>query len=247
MAIHYVHIGKSGGTALKFAIRESARAALPAKARFNKRTPWESPLGTVHLEGHGFRLRDVPDDAYAFFSVRDPATRFVSSFYSRLRKGMPRHFTEWSDAEAEAFAVFQTPQDLALALAKRRGKKRGEAEFAMNSIRHIRRPMTWWIGDAASLQARLPQVAYIVRQETLNEDWRRVKALLGLPGDVELPSDPVQAHRTTGEYDRTLTPEMLDALRRWYAADYELLELCDRVRPDMIARIDAGAVGAKSS
>ena len=242
MAIHFLHIGKSGGTALKYAIRQAGKAALAGSdAKFDKLAPWESPLGTVHLQKHGFKLWNVPEGDYAFFSVRDPASRFISSFYSRLRKGMPRHHTEWSEGEAKAFGWFSTPQELALALAKRRGKQRAQAEFAMGAIKHIRRPIVSWIGDVDHLRKMLPQVAYIARQETLNDDWERIKALLQLPPDLELPSDPVQAHRTTGEVDRTLTPKMLDALREWYAEDYELLALCDEVRPELIARVERTA------
>lgn len=249
MPIHYVHIGKSGGTALKFAIRQAGKEALEASGsatEFDKKAPWQGPSGTVHLQGHGFKLKHVPDGDEAFFSVRDPAARFVSSFYSRLRKGMPRHFTEWSEGEAKAFEWFPTPQELALALAKRRGKKRAQAEFAMNSIRHIRRPMTWWIGDVNHLREKLPQIAYIARQETLDEDWPRLKVLLALPPDLHLPSDPVQAHRTTGDIDRTLTPKMMDALRDWYADDYALLDLCEKTRPELIARVEGLAAKSDS-
>jgi hypothetical protein len=249
MAIHFVHIGKSGGTAIKFAIRQAGKEALgdAEPGRYFNKAPWQGPMGIVYLQGHAFKLKHVPDEDQAFFSVRDPAKRFVSSFYSRLRKGMPRHFTEWSEREAQAFEWFSTPQELALALAKRRGKKREQAEFAMNGIRHIRRPMRWWIGRVENLQKRLPQVAYIARQETLSEDWERIKTLLALPPELDLPSDPVNAHKSGEDVDRTLNRKMLDALRDWYAEDYKLLDLCDEVRPALIARVDELARGTSTS
>jgi hypothetical protein len=239
MAIHYVHIGKSGGTALKHAIREAGQAKVAQTGdTFDKEVPWDSPLGPVHLHGHGFKLKHVPDADVAFFSIRDPASRFVSSFYSRLRQGMPRYFRAWSDEEEQAFKWFDTPQDLALALGKRRGKKRAQAEFTMQAIRHIRRPLSLWLGDVEHLRKKLPQVAYIARQETLDEDWERIKTMLELPPDLELPSDPVQAHRAPEELDRTLTPKMVDNLKEWYAEDYKLVALCDEVRPELIARVE---------
>lgn len=241
MAIHYVHIGKSGGTALKHAIREAGKAAIAGTdATFNKEVPWESPLGPVHLHGHGFKLKHLPDEDVAFFSIRDPASRFVSSFYSRLRQGMPRYFRKWSDEEEQAFKWFKTPQDLALALGKRRGKKRAQAEFAMQAIRHIRRPLSLWLGDVDHLRKKLPQIAYIARQETLEEDWQRIRSMLELPADLTLPDDPVQAHRAPEELDRTLSPKMVDALMDWYADDYKLVALCDQVRPELIARVERG-------
>jgi hypothetical protein len=241
MAIHYVHIGKSGGTALKHAIREAGKAAIAGSdATFDKEVPWDSPLGPVHLHGHGFKLKHVPEGDVTFFSIRDPASRFVSSFYSRLRQGMPRYFRKWSEEEEQAFKWFKTPQELALGLGKRRGKKRAQAEFAMQAIRHIRRPLSLWLGDVEHLRKKLPQIAYIARQETLDEDWTRIKTMLELPADLELPSDPVQAHRAPEDLDRSLNPKMMDALMDWYAEDYKLVALCDEVRPELIARVERG-------
>lgn len=238
MAIHYVHIGKSGGTALKHAIREAGQAATAPGAKFNKEVPWESPMGPVHLHAHGFKLVHVPDGDLAFFSIRDPASRFVSSFYSRLRQGMPRYFREWSEEEEQAFKWFKTPQELALALGKKRGRKRAQAEFAMQAIRHLRRPLSEWLGDPDLFRTKLSQVAYIARQETLDDDWERIKILLSLPSDARLPSDPVQAHRSPEDLDRTLTEPMVEVLKDWFADDYKVVAICDELRPELIARIE---------
>ena len=32
---------------------------------------------------------------------------------------------------------------------------------------------------------------------------------------------------------------MMDALREWYAEDYEIVRLCDEVRPELIARAES--------
>jgi hypothetical protein len=230
VAIHFLHIRKSGGTAIKYALKQ-------ANARSDE--PLPTPLGDLVLHPHSFRLEDVPEGDQAIFSVRDPASRFVSGFYSRLRKGAPRYNREWSSDERRCFAWFSTPQELAEALTKRWGPKRKKAEFAMNSIRHLRRPMVWWTGEVDEFRPRLGQILYIARQETLDDDFARLKRLLALPSDLELPSDPVQAHRFTGPNDRSLTPKMVDALREWYAADHALLQVCDEARPEMIARAES--------
>lgn len=229
MAIHFLHIRKSGGTAIKHALRQVTKGT-------GKQLT--TPFGELHNHPHSFRFGDVPEGDLAIFSVRDPASRFVSGFYSRLRKGAPRYNREWSDAERKCFGWFSTPQELADALTKRWGPQRKKAEFAMNSIRHLRRPMVWWTGPAPEFRKLLPQVLYIARQETLDEDFERLKKLLDLPPDLSLPSDPVKAHRFTGDNDRSLTPKMLDALREWYAKDYELLEVCEEARKEMFARVE---------
>ena len=48
----------------------------------------------------------------AVFALRDPLTRFISGFYSGLRKGAPRYDIGWSKGEKRAFSWFSTPQEL---------------------------------------------------------------------------------------------------------------------------------------
>lgn len=227
MAIHFLHIRKTGGSAVKFALRQVGGT--------HDRVP--TPAGPVLLQRHPFRLTDVPEGQKAMFVVRDPVTRFVSGFYSRLRKGAPRNNREWSEDERVAFGWFSTPQELATALGKK-GRKRMRAEFAMDAIRHLQKPLVYWTGDADGLRNQLHRVLYIARQESLDEDFERMKALLGLPKDLSLPTDPVDAHRFTGSNDRSLTPKMIDALREWYRSDYEMLEVCDAARSEMIERAE---------
>jgi hypothetical protein len=57
----------------------------------------------------------------------------------------------------------------------------------------------------------------------------------------------VNAHKSGDDVDRTLNRKMINALRDWYEEDYKLLELCDEVRPALMARVDELARGKTSS
>lgn len=222
MAVHFLHVSKAGGTAIRYALREERqRTGGPIS------TPW-GPLRSRHR--HSFRLCDVPPGDLAFFVLRDPVARFVSGFYSRLRKGAPRYVREWDPEERVAFERFATPRALADALAEPGGEPRQRAELAMESIRHLRRRLTLWTGSPSYLRQNLDRVLYIARQETLDDDWERLKELLGLPPGLELPRDDVTAHRTPYAGDRTLSDEGIAALRAWYADDYEVLEIAEEFR-----------------
>lgn len=217
--VHFIHIGKTGGTAIKSAMKAAGRP----KTRF----------GRIQLHPHRYRLADVPEEDRLFFVMRDPVARFVSAFYSRLRKGYPRYTFEWTPAEEEAFQIFPTPQALASALGGPDLAQRDAARTAMRSIRHVRRKVTFWLGSPRTLERRLPQIVYIARQETLTQEWPHLKETLGFPSDLELPTEPVAAHR--GDHsseDRSLTEDAERALCRWYAEDYRLLELCERIRQE---------------
>lgn len=220
MAVHFIHVPKSGGSALRYAIRE---------ARRNNGGKLVSPWGPIRGHDHRFRFRHVEDDEKAVFALRDPVSRFVSAYHSRRRKGAPRYWEEWSDAERLAFEWFPTAQDLADGLAEP-GEVRERATLAMRSIRHLKRPMTYWVGKPAYMLQNLDKILYIARQETLDEDWEKVKKLLDIPRDQMLPHDAVNAHRTTYEGDMTFSEKALDALRVWYADDYRLLEIAEEVR-----------------
>jgi hypothetical protein len=215
MTLHFLHVGKTGGTAIKRALR---RSGLP-----------ETPYGPIELHLHRFRIRDVPPDDYFFFCVRDPVARFLSGYYSRQNKGRPRYFSEWTDHERAAFEAFPTPQRLADALASDDEAERELAEAAMRAIRHLRF-MSRQVGTPKELDSRLDHIVYIGRQETLSADWPQLKAVLGLPAVAKLPSSRVRAHRRDPSRDTALDDSAVRALQEWYAPDYELVRYCDQVR-----------------
>lgn len=225
--LHFMHIGKTGGTAVKIGLRRGGFAY-----RHERRAPEvrETPFGKIRLHGHSFRLDQLPPDDYVFFFLRDPISRFVSGFDSRLHEGRPHYHVEWTPRERQAFEAFPTPQRLASALVSQDADERLRARHAMSAIRHLRF-QTRWTGPPKRLRPRLHQVVYIGRQETLDADWERLKAVLGLPEDLELPSDLVTAHRRMSD-DAPLDAVATEALREWYARDYRLLNVCEAVRAE---------------
>jgi len=216
VAVHFIHIGKTGGTAIKHALR-------PLRGT-------ETPFGPIAIhKGHQFSLADVPPGEFAIFCMRDPVALFISAFDSRLRKGQPTFFFEWTPAEAEAFARFPTPQSLALALASEDPEVRPHAEAAMRDIRHLR-GIRRALGTTREVIARRKQIAYLGRQETLDADWQRLRAALELPEHVSLPEDPKKAHRRHRPDVQPLDAAAQSALRRYYWREYEILRVCERLR-----------------
>ena len=220
MAVHFIHIGKTGGTAIRAALNEAGKP--------------ETPYGEIRLHTHKYKLGRVREGDYAFFAVRDPVDRFVSSFYSRLRQGAPRYDVPWNPAEQIAFGWFQTPQALGEALAGS-GQERDRAEQAMLGIRHVKWPHTWWLRGPKFVRKRASRIAFIARQETLSDDFERLKVAFELPPDLVLPTDPVRAHRADPAQDKTLSPSAREALRDWYAKDYRVLRVCEEIRSDLPA------------
>ncbi len=222
MAVHFIHVSKTGGSALRHAVRQ---ARIEAGGRLI--SPWGPVWGRP---GHQFKLQDVRDGDMAVITVRDPVARYKSGFYGRLYQGEPRHRRAWTSEERRAFNWFSTPGELAEALADPYGRSRRRARVAMRSISHLRWHMTDWTGGPAYLHAHLDNVLFFARQESLDEDWEELKAMLGIPRHHMLPGDPKVAHR--GEYprDAPISERGLAALREWYADDYWLLEIAEHAR-----------------
>ncbi len=212
--VHMLHIGKTGGTAIKAAIRQ-------VPARLDVR---------LRLHRHKGKLVDVPRGDKVFFFVRDPLTRFISGFYSRHRQGRPHYLSPWSPAEATAFARFETPNALGNALALADPSNRAAAVAAMRGIRHVKSSYWEWFHDAAYFESRWSDVMFIGFQETLDSDFEHLKVLLNLPAHVQLPKDEATSHRSPAGLDRTLDDTSQAALREWYARDYEFVELCRSLR-----------------
>jgi len=204
--VHMLHVGKTGGTALKDAL---------GKVR---------PSGSrILLHRHFVRLADVPVGEPCFFMVRDPVSRFVSGFFSRQRQGRPRYDSPWNEGEQPAFAQFATPNDLARALSSRDGELRRAAESAMGNIGHIRDHLHRWLRDEAYLRERRGDILFVGAQEQLATDVAALSALLDVP--IALPTDEVSSHRTPAHLDGRLDDAAIENLRDWYREDYALLRL----------------------
>lgn len=206
--IHFIHIGKTGGTAIKYALEPFLK----------------SGKYIIYVHSHSFKLQDAPEGEKVFFFLRDPIKRFTSGFYSRQRQGQPRMFFPWSPEEKAAFEYFKTPNQLALALSSTDNEERSKATIAMHSISHVRSHYWDWFKDETYFLSRVKDIFYIGFQETLQDDFEILKRKLQLPGVASLPIDEVHTHRNPTNVDKKLDMESILNLKNWYAKDYEFME-----------------------
>jgi hypothetical protein len=209
--VHFLHIRKTGGMALKAAL-----------------APVAAERG-LRLAEHGTTLAKIRAGERVVFVVRDPVARFVSGFNSRLRMGRPLYNRPWNEAEAEAFAAFKTPDELAQALHFRAPA----ALKAMSAIRHVNQLLSDWLVSEAYLRERLSDIAWVGRTETLAADLEEIKRRLDLPRSIRLPEDEVSSHRTPKGMETALSPAGRAAIERWYEADLRMLAFLECVREDL--------------
>ena len=212
--LHYLHLGKTGGTAVQHALRNH----LPAD------TPY-----AFYLPAHVVTLRDVPHGDGVLFALRDPVSRFVSGFYCRKREGQPRYYYPHREVEQRAFQRFSTANELALALSSSDTERRQMAVEAMQGISHVKHSYWRWFEDEEYFLSRASDIFFVAHQERLDEDFEKLKSKLGLPESAALPTDSTEANKSTGDCDRNLDPQAIDNLKSWYAADYRLIEICQEL------------------
>jgi hypothetical protein len=214
--VHFLHIAKTGGTAIKAALQ-------PTEFLGHVGTPTHC----LFLRDHRIFLADIPAGQKVIFGVRDPARRFVSGFYSRMRGGKKGRNTK-DMAERAVFDLYKTPRDLARDLSHEDPKRRAAAEHAVNTILHTRVHLSDWLGSPEQLARRAGDVLYVYRQETLETDFAELKQRLSL-GDVRLPADDVTAHKLHGGWDTSLDDLARENLRRWYDDDYRIIAKCEEL------------------
>lgn len=208
-----LHIPKTGGTAL-----HSALGAIPD--------------GTFRLHGHLIRLDDIPRGEKVIFSIRDPISRFVSGFNSRLRKAQPRGYIEWTPVQQEGFRLFPTPNALAEALSDPDLEMRRWATRLIRDMFHTAVPLSYWLDSIEYLQARSSDIPCILYQPELGADFEVLKDLLGLPADLSLPSDPLETHETPDGFDTHLSERAIGNLQAWYRGDFVFFEAAQRLRAE---------------
>ncbi|HVN02580.1 MAG TPA: hypothetical protein VMT68_20435 [Caulobacteraceae bacterium] len=214
---HFIHVGKTGGTAIKQALRSCPDAG----------------AYTLFVHGHAQTLRGVPAGEKVVFFLRDPVSKFVSGFDYRLRGSLPHFDIPWRPHEAEAFARFTSAAALAKALSSEDPDERARAGQAMRSIHHVRDSVVArWFESEAYFRSRLDDVLFIGFQEDLAADFERLKRVLGLPPALTLPGPDTVAYQKS-----PTPPEPLDTVARanlvaWYADDVRFYALCRRLRDE---------------
>lgn len=218
----FLHNRKTAGTAFKNMIEQQLE---------------KSPMMNIRCFEHAMTFPKFVEQfpqARAIFFVRDPISKFVSGFYSRLRQGQPRYYFPWSSAEKRAFQRFQTPNDLAESLSSTNLFKRYLGRKAMKAIGHVRHTLLDFLGSPEFLQKQTDRIAFIGHQPDFLTDVEHLRELLTLDKSVTIPSDDTKSHRNPAEVDKFLSEEAISNLKKWYSADFAIYEWCLEKRKTLI-------------
>lgn len=210
--IHFIHIGKTGGSAITSSIRKGSSWA--------KNVYRENKIVLV-CHGHEFTFMDVGDKDKAFFVVRDPVSRFVSGFYSRKRKGRPKNNNPWSNEEHKAFTKYPEIQDLVRGLHNHESA----AFESLSGINHVRTSYWDWFGNEEYMLKNWHKIDFILKQDSLSKFWLEFinyhELSLG-----ELPSGSMEKHSNPIKFTG-LVPEQKEYLKEVFDSEYRFLALVE--------------------
>ena len=218
-----LHIGKTGGTAVKTVLNASRK--LGAGKSF---TVFKHEVGLAAVAEGNLCER-------LMFFIREPVDRFVSAFNSRLRKGFPRHNAKWNVREEVAFAHFKTPNELAEGLSSDDPDIREVAVGSMMSIMHLRRSYEHYLGSLELLEQEKERIYLIGATETFDADFSLMRAVLGIADDIALPTDDYGAHRTPDGFERTVSDLGRRNVQDYYKTDYAIYDWCVKRREELVA------------
>jgi len=211
---HFIHVGKTGGTAMKATLR-----AAPDDGAY-----------TLFVHGHAQTLRHVPVGEKVVFFLREPLSKFASGFNYRQRQALPMFNIPWRPEETAAFAHFTTPNQLARSLSAEDAETSAKARAAMCGIHQVKDSVFRWFESEAYFLSRLDDILFIGFQEQLDADFEILKQRLGLPSKLLLPgsADPLyqQAPSPAEPLDQIAVANLTD----WYAADLRFYALCRKLR-----------------
>jgi hypothetical protein len=210
LQVNLLHIGKTGGSAIKNTIKE--KNIILTNANYE-----------IKLCGHD-KILGTSSGFYAFF-VRDPIERYVSGFLSRLRKGQPLYDVPHSPDEELAFKNFGTPNQLAETLSSTDPVRNQLAISAMESIFHVKNGLKYYLGGRQNLINNMDRILYVGRTEFLDDDFPQMLEKFQI-NRTELITDEVKIHKTPEQYYmmKHLSPLAIENLLRWYAEDYEIID-----------------------
>jgi hypothetical protein len=210
---NYLHIPKTGGTAMKYAQKEH-NSADKSQPKFNL------PSG-----GHSQRLHNMKN---ACFIIRHPWERFCSGFWERITMPERRELskTEYKDIEGfgykdytplekEIFSKCKTPDEYLTYV-----REGGKTEGAQPGLFELTASMTTWLGNLQNFQKAEHNIRLVFHINNLDQVMKEIY-------DVQLPQDPFRK-RSRQLFSRPQTYSISPANRVWFEKefrrqDYELI------------------------
>ena len=203
---NYLHIPKTGGTALKYVVKEHNAANKP------------QPKILLPSAGHNQHLSRMGSNVC--FIIRHPLDRFCSGFWERVTMPERRELsqTKYKDVEGFGYKEFdkleqdifdkcKTPDDFLTYI-----RTGGKTKNATPGLFELTASLTHWLGDMNSFQQNQNRIALVYHINNLDNVARTVY-------DLQMPTDPFKKRSRT-LFNREQSYNVSSANRHWFEQEY---------------------------
>lgn len=202
---NYLHIPKTGGTALKYVIDEHNSA--------NK------PQPRIHLPnaGHNQKLANMNN---ACFIVRHPWDRFCSGFWERVTMPQRQELskTKYKDVKGFGYKAYNSLEEEILDRCKTPDefltyiKTGGKTQENTPGLFELTDSITFWLGNMAQFQAHEHKIKSAFHINNMNIAMKKIY-------NIEMPTDPFKK-RSRDLFNIKQSYDISPANRVWFEREY---------------------------
>lgn len=211
-AVHFLHVRKTGGSALKNTIRQNFGGRIPG----------------FYFYKHQVSLRHIPKGNKVCLVVRKPESRFISGFYDRKRFGNPAYHIEWSALEKKVFDLFESPSELIEAIQSEDQERREVAEQALMEMRHVKSRLSDWLTSKDYVKERAADLLVVGFQDSLDQFINQLKSEKALPQNFELIKDSSLSNKSQNSISKELTVEARLIFNRLFKEQNDIFDFLEK-------------------
>lgn len=203
---HYIHLPKTGGTAIKYALQQQAERECDITI-------------SIPRTGHNQRLANMPHNVC--FIVRHPLDRFCSGFWERATMPERKHksdteykhipgfgYKPYSELEKTILAQCSTPDQFLTYI-----RTGGETQAAGTpGLFELTASLTHWLGNMASFKQHEHKIKMVYH---INQMTQVMQEVYG----ISLPTDPFRK-RSRALFDKPQSYEISAVNRIWFEREY---------------------------
>jgi len=207
----FMHIPKTGGTG----VNAFGKSLVERGHRF--------PC----IFGHGWTVQEILENFPKIqinFILRDPLSKMISGFNSRIRQGRPTYNSIWTPGEASAFTLFPSVRNFFDAILADDEFNKSAVAYTMRRVRHLHWNYGFYFKNLETIRANQSSFRLIGTMETLNEFVGGMTALVGAPESLAREFYEKQ-HESSTRAEQALegySPKEINRIRNFLRRDYRI-------------------------
>ena len=220
----FLHIPKTGGSGVN------------ALGRTLHDRGYKSPC----VFSHGWKVEEILNhfpDIKISFVLRDPLSRMISGFNSRVRQGRPTYNNIWTPAEATAFNLFPSIEKLLDAVLAEDEFSKSAVAYTMRNVTHLRWNYAFYFKNPDTVRSNRSSFELIGTMDNMDEFIKGYTAMAGASASTAAElyekrhESKVRSEDALGKYTEEDISRIKAFMEKEYRIYSELLSIAGRSQP----------------